>query len=128
MRRQKEVTIDNIKVEVLRRSESAKYLGQTITFELQETMEIKNRLRTAWAAFHKFRQELTSRSYRLCHRMRLFNMVVTPKLTYASGTWTITKEHERMIRSAQRKMFRLIVLTNKNTKKKQTKKRAKMKG
>ena len=67
VRRQKEATIDNMKVEVLRRSERAKYLGQTITFELQETMEIKNRLRTAWAAFHKFRQELTSRSYRLCH-------------------------------------------------------------
>ena len=32
VRRQKEVTIDNIKVEVLRRSESAKYLGQTMTF------------------------------------------------------------------------------------------------
>ena len=33
--RRKEVTIDNIKVEVLPVKERAKYLGQTITFEQQ---------------------------------------------------------------------------------------------
>ena len=45
-RRHKEVTIDNIKVEVLqKKNESAKYFGQTITFEQQETAQIKNRLR-----------------------------------------------------------------------------------
>ena len=46
--RQKEVSIDNIKVEVLPRNESAKYLGQTITFEQQESAEIKNRLRASF--------------------------------------------------------------------------------
>ena len=122
VRRQKEATIDNIKVEVLRRSECAKYLGDTITFELQETTEIKNRLRTAWAAFHKFRQERTSRSYRSCHRTRLFNVVVTPTLTYASGTWTLTTEHERMIRSAQRKMLHLTDQTKRKYKQKAKKK------
>ena len=29
-------------------------------------------------------------------------------MNYASGTWTLMKEHERMIQSTQRKMFRLI--------------------
>ena len=38
-------------------------------------------------------------------------MVITPTLSYASGTWTLSKEHERMIRSTQRKMLRLIVQT-----------------
>ena len=41
------------------------------------------------------------------HRLRLFNMVISPTLSYASGTWTLTKEHERMIRTTQRKMLRL---------------------
>ena len=62
-RRQREVTIDNMKIEVMHKSESAKYLGQKITFEEQEMSEIKNRLKSAWAAFHKYRQELTSRTY-----------------------------------------------------------------
>ena len=90
---------------------SARYLGQKSFFEEQEMAEIKNRLKAAWVAFHKYRQELTSRSYRLCHRLRLFNVVITPTLTYASGKWTLSKTHERMIKSGQRKMLRLIVQT-----------------
>ena len=84
-----EITVDNIKIEVLKKGDSARYLGQKITFEEQETEEIKNRLKAIWAAFHKYRQELTSRDYRLCHRLRLFSMVITPMLEYASGTWTV---------------------------------------
>ena len=42
-----EVTIDNIKVEVLPVKERAKYLWQTITFEHQETTEIKSRIRAS---------------------------------------------------------------------------------
>ena len=69
----KEIEIDDIKVEILTREESTKYLGQMITFQQQETSEIRNRIRAAWATFHKYRQELTSRTF---------------------GTWTLTKEHE----------------------------------
>ena len=94
--------------------------------------EMKNRLKAAWAAFHKYRQELPSRSYRLCHRLRLFNVVITPTLTYASGKWTLSKTHERMIKSAQRKMLRLIVQTKgrykMKTKKDTTEKSAKEEG
>ena len=112
----KEITVDNIQIEILAKVDSARYLGQKITFEDQETAEIKNRLKAAWAAFHKYRQELTSKGYRLCHRLRLFNMVVTPTLTYASGTWTLTQKHEKMIETAQRKMLRLIVQTKRKYK------------
>ena len=45
-------------------------------------------------------------------------MVITPTVSYASGTWTLSKEHERMIRSTQRKMLRLIVQTKRKNKKK----------
>ena len=119
-----EVTIDNIKVEVLPARECAKYLGQTITFEQHETTEIKNRNRAAWASFTKCKQEWTSRSYLLRHRLRLFNTVITPTLTYASGTWTLSQEHENLIRSTQRKMFRLIVQTKRKYKKKEGKNQA----
>ena len=71
----KEITVSKIKIEVLAKGDSARYLGQKVTFEEQETEENKNRLKSAWAAFHKYRQELTSKDYRFCHRRRLFNMV-----------------------------------------------------
>ena len=86
-------------------------LGKKITFLQQETAEIKNRIRASWASFYRYKQELTSKSYLLQHRLRLFNMVITPTLSCASGTWTLSREHERMIRSTQRKLFRLFVQT-----------------
>ena len=95
-----------------------RYLGQLITFQHQETTEIKNRIRTAWATFHKYRQELTSKNYMLKHRFRLFDAAMTPTICYASGTWAPTKEHERMIQSTQRKMLRLVIQTKRKYKKK----------
>ena len=111
-----EITVDNIKIEILGKTASARYSGQKITFEDQETEEIKNRLKAAWAAFHKYRQELTSKDCRLCHRLRFFSLVVTPTMTYASSPWTLTLKHEKMIKTAQRKMLRLIVQTKRKYK------------
>ena len=87
----KEMQIDDIKIEIMTRSESVRYLGQQLTFQQQETTEIKNRIRTAWATFHKYRQELTSKNYLLKHRLRLFDAAITPTICYASGTWAPTK-------------------------------------
>ena len=115
----KEIKVNNIKMEVLAKGDSARYLGQKITFEEQENEEIRNRLKAAWAAFHKYRQEPSSRDYRLCHRLRLFGMVITPTLTYAGGTWTLSQKHEKMIKTAQRKMLRLIVQTKRKYKSKE---------
>ena len=39
--KKKEITVDDIKIEVLAKRDSARYLGQKITFEEQETEEIK---------------------------------------------------------------------------------------
>ena len=94
-----------------------KYLGQRISFYQQETTEIKSRIRAAWATFHKYRQELTSKNYMLEHRLRLFDATVSPTVCYAAGTWASNKEHERMIQLTQRKMLRLIIQTKKKYKK-----------
>ena len=42
-------------------------------------------------------------------------MVITPTLTYASGTWTLSQKHESMIRTTQRKILHLIVQIKKDT-------------
>ena len=104
-------------IEILTRNESVKYLGQRISFYQQETIEIKSRIRAAWATFHKYRQELTSKNNMLKHRLRLFDATVSPTICYAAGTWAPNKDHERLIQSTQREMLRLIIQTNRNTKK-----------
>ena len=92
-------------------------MGQKISFHHQETTEIKNRIRAAWATFRKYRQELTSKNYMLNHRLRLFDAAISPTICYAAGTWTPNKEHERMIQSTQRKMLRLIIQIKRRYKK-----------
>ena len=52
------IKIGEMSIEILAKSESVKYLGQRISFHQQETLEIKSRIRAAWATFHKCRQEL----------------------------------------------------------------------
>ena len=53
----------------------------------------------------------------LRHRLRLFDAVVSPTMNFASGSWKLTKEHERMIQSTQHKMLRLIIQTKRRYKK-----------
>ena len=111
------IKIGDMNIEILSKSESVKYLGQRISFYQQETLEIKSRIRGAWTTFRKYRQELTSKKYMLKLRLRLFDVTVSPTLCYAAGTWTPSREHERMIQSTQRKMLRLIIQTQRKYKK-----------
>ena len=111
------IKIGDMDIEILAKSESVKYLGQRISFYQQETLEIKSRIRAAWTSFRKYRQELTSKKYMLKLRLRLFDATVSPTLCYASGTWSPSREHERMIQSTQRKMLRLIIQTKRKYKK-----------
>ena len=113
----KHIEVGDMNIEILTRNESVKYLGQRISFYQQETIEIKSRIRAAWATFHKYRQELTSKKYMLKHRLRLFDATISPTVCYAAGTWAPNKEHERMIQSTQRKMLRFIIQTKKEIQK-----------
>ena len=57
------------------------------------------------------------KNYLLKPRLRLVDAAITPTMCYASGTWAPTKEHERMLQTAQRKMLRLIIQTKRRYKK-----------
>ena len=72
---------------------------------------MKNRIGTAWSSLARHPQELTSRSCLLRHRLHSFDAVITPSMLYGAGTWNLTLEHAKMIRSTRRKMLRLIVET-----------------
>ena len=49
-------------------------------------------------------------------------------MTYASSTWTLTQKHEKMIKTAQRKMIRLIIQTKRRYKPKSVKMNKKEEG
>ena len=114
---ERDIKIGDMSIEILAKNESVKYLGQRISFHQQETLEIKSRIRATWTTFHKYRQELTSKKYMLKLRLRLFDATVSPTLCYAAGTWTPSRDHERIIQSTQHKMLRLIIQTKRKYKK-----------
>ena len=45
----------------------------------------------------------------LFKHLRLFNAIVTPTVTYGSGSWVMTKTRDAELRTTQRKMLRAIV-------------------
>ena len=55
------------------------------------------------------KNELCSRHYSLRDRLRLFSAVITASVLYGCGTWAMTPERERKLRTTQRKMMRKIV-------------------
>ena len=73
--RRNEMVIDNIKVEILTKEESTKYLGQVVTF--QNRRQSSSRIESGLPGR---RSELTSKYYLLRHRLRLFDMVMTPTI------------------------------------------------
>ena len=83
--REIEVEIDEMHVEVLSPEERVLYLEQMMTFVDLETTEVRHRIRCAWSAFAKHRQEPTVQSYLLGHQLHLFDAVVTPTVTCRAG-------------------------------------------
>ena len=80
--KKKELEVEDMKIEILTRNESVKYLGQN----------------------RKCGPELASKNYTLKHRLRLFDAAISPTICYAAGT-----EHDKMIQSTQHKMLRFII-------------------
>ena len=107
--RQKFVRVGDMKVEVLPRSGKIKYLGRQITFENATVVELSNRIKAAWAKFMQYKSELTTKSYSLSDRLRLFEAVVTPTVLYGSEAWTMTAEMSRLLRTTQRRMLRMVL-------------------
>ena len=54
----REIEIDEMRIEILPLEGKEKYLGQAITFEDQDSVEIQHRFRSAWAACAHHRREL----------------------------------------------------------------------
>ena len=69
-------------------------------------VELKNRIVSGWAAFSSFKSELCCTRYPLQDRIRLFEAVITPRVLYGTASWTLTKNMERLLRSARRNMLR----------------------
>ena len=101
----------NHNVEVVAADSTEKYLGRALTMVNQHDAELQNRLASAWAPFFKSKSALCNRRLLLKDRLRLFEAVVTPCALYSCGTWAMTTDMARSLRSARRRMLRWMMPT-----------------
>ena len=107
--RNRHINIGGLKIEVLTRETSIKYLGRKISFGEYHEDELASRIRAGWAKFSQHKQELTSKHYSLNDRLRLFTSIITPTVLYGSECWTLTKNMENALKKTQRKMLRMML-------------------
>ena len=101
--------VSGMKIEILSAHSGVKYLGRMFSFVDTTATEIDNRIATAWKKFGIWKTELTEKSFPLKQRMRLFDSVVLSAVLYGSCTWTMTVQLETKVRTAQRRMLRMIL-------------------
>jgi len=103
------VIVGDDQVEVLSSDGTEKYLGRAVNLHDFHNVELKNRLRNAWAAFAKFKDVFRSKAYTLTLKSKLFDSVVTPVALYGSACWTLTKDMEHNLLTTQRRMLRQML-------------------
>ena len=104
-------TVSQSKIEILPYTASQKYLGTKFTFDKPHEAEVEHRIAAGWRKFYQLKRELTTRTYSLRGRLRLFHGTITPTVLYGSVSWTLTQELSNRFRQAQRQMLRMIVGT-----------------
>ena len=95
-------------IEVMDLHDSTTYLGSAINLNSLSDTEVDNRISKAWAKYGVFKKELNDQSIPLNLRLKLFDAVITPSILYASECWTLTSKRQTRIRTAQRRMMRLV--------------------
>ena len=105
----KTVQVGSRQGKVLDYDDNTKYLGRKLCFSDYHTTELDNRIATAWRKFNALRDELTNKRYYLQSRIRLFDSTITPTILYGCASWTTTKATTVKLRTAQRRMLRLII-------------------
>ena len=102
-------------VRVLQKGESEKYLGRKLSLDDFHGVELRNRIACGWSTFRGLKAVLCDRRILLRNRLRLLQSCVAPSMLYAAGSWTLTLDQERKIRTAQRQMLRRMLMTPRET-------------
>ena len=103
------IEINGEPVEILPLTSHVKYLGRKFSFDNYHHTEVDHRVSSDWRNFNRIRHELTSKSYPLHARLKLFNSTITPTILYGCISWTTTKDMQTRFKATQQRMIRLII-------------------
>ncbi|VDM54278.1 unnamed protein product [Angiostrongylus costaricensis] len=84
------------------------YLGREINMMNDLAPELIRRKRAAWGAFKSI-EDVVKRTKNTRLRAHLFDSTVLPAITYASGTWSLRKQDERLLSVIERAVERTML-------------------
>ena len=96
-------------IEVLDIDRAEMYLGRSVCLGDYHQSELRNRIKCGWAAFSKYKDIFSSRSYSFPLKAKLFNSIVTPVILYSTASWTLTQKMEKILNTAMRQMLRKML-------------------
>ena len=99
-------SVAGMDIEVLAPSESTVYLGKALSFTNIHEVELRHRMKRAWAKYGTLKKELLDHNVPLRLRLRLFQSVVTPSALYGCSSWVLTEARANMLQSTQLRMIR----------------------
>ena len=97
------------KGEQIKQVKKFKYLGFLITSDGKCTSEIKKRIAMSKDAFQKMKPILTNRNITMATKIRVLKTYVWSVLLYGCECWTINKETEKKLESAEMWFIRRIM-------------------
>lgn len=99
-KRNQEYTIEKV--------EQIEYLGVTLTNRGDEEKEIEKRLAKGSRAAGMFASILNAKNITRAVKLRVYQTIIRPTVTYACETWTLTKKEENKLEIWERKILRRI--------------------
>ena len=105
------IDIHGMMIWILKEDAAHRYLGRLLNLHSKRRVKIEldNRFKSAWAAFHKHRKWLVNQYVPVGLRLRLFDAVVSPSVLFALSVLPVGKCDLQQLQVLQRRMLRLIV-------------------
>jgi len=94
--------------EELNQVDKFKYLGTTLSEEGGSEMAVRARITAAWNKWRQCSGVLYDRKMPRKLKVKIYNTVIRPVLTYGAETWVMRKKEERLIQSTEMRMLRRI--------------------
>lgn len=84
------------------------YLGSTINENNNSTYDIKARIMSGNRCYHAYRELMKSTTLNKGSKLKIYNTIIRPVVTYGCESWTLTNNDEIHLRIFERKILRKI--------------------
>jgi predicted small secreted protein len=88
---------------------SFKYLGVILNDDNNNQIDLQERIKNAKKTYFMLQKFFKNKNISRKLKLRLKNTIIDKTLTYASGTWTLTKRDRKQLNVFERKVYRGIL-------------------